>query len=73
MRAALGIAVTALCLASQPALAGPGAASLGSAPLQDLRISGNTVRNHMQNAMRKLNVTSRLAAYYRALGLGALD
>ena len=38
-----------------------------------LGISGNTVRNHMQNAMRKLNVTSRLAAYYRALSLGALD
>ena len=38
-----------------------------------LGISGNTVRNHMQNAMRKLKVTSRLAAYYRALGLGALD
>ena len=38
-----------------------------------LGISGNTVRNHMQNAMRKLNATSRLAAYYRALNLGALD
>ncbi len=38
-----------------------------------LGISGNTVRNHMQNAMRKLNVSSRLAAYYRALSLGALD
>ena len=36
-------------------------------------ISANTVRNHMQNAMRKLGVTSRLAAYYRALSLGALD
>ena len=38
-----------------------------------LDISGNTVRNHMQNAMRKLKVSSRLAAYYRALSLGALD
>jgi DNA-binding CsgD family transcriptional regulator len=38
-----------------------------------LGISGNTVRNHMQNAMRKLKVSSRLAAYYRALSLGALD
>ncbi len=38
-----------------------------------LGISGNTVRNHMQNAMRKLNAASRLAAYYRALSLGALD
>ena len=38
-----------------------------------LGISGNTVRNHMQNAMRKLSVSSRLAAYYRALSLGALD
>jgi DNA-binding CsgD family transcriptional regulator len=38
-----------------------------------LGISGNTVRNHMQNAMRKLSAPSRLAAYYRALSLGALD
>ncbi len=38
-----------------------------------LGISANTVRNHMQNAMRKLSATSRLAAYYRALSLGALD
>ncbi len=38
-----------------------------------LSISGNTVRNHMQNAMRKLGATSRLAAYYRALSLGVLD
>ena len=38
-----------------------------------LGISANTVRNHMQNAMRKLGVSSRLAAYYRALSLGALD
>jgi DNA-binding CsgD family transcriptional regulator len=38
-----------------------------------LGISGNTVRNHMQNAMRKLGASSRLAAYYRALTLGALD
>ena len=38
-----------------------------------LGISGNTVRNHMQNAMRKLNASSRLAAYYRALSIGALD
>ena len=38
-----------------------------------LGISANTVRNHMQNAMRKLNASSRLAAYYRALSLGALD
>ena len=38
-----------------------------------LSISGNTVRNHMQNAMRKLNASSRLSAYYRALSLGALD
>jgi len=38
-----------------------------------LSISGNTVRNHMCNAMRKLNASSRLAAYYRALSLGALD
>lgn len=38
-----------------------------------LGISGNTVRNHMQNAMRKLSASSRLAAYYRALSLGALD
>ena len=40
---------------------------------EQLGISGNTVRNHMQNAMRKLNASSRLAAYYRALSLGALD
>ena len=38
-----------------------------------LGISANTVRNHMQNAMRKLNASSRLAAYYRALSLGALE
>ena len=38
-----------------------------------LGISANTVRNHMQNAMRKLGASSRLAAYYRALSLGALD
>jgi len=38
-----------------------------------LGISANTVRNHMQNAMRKLNASSRLAAYYRALQLGVLD
>ncbi|HEY5410237.1 MAG TPA: LuxR C-terminal-related transcriptional regulator [Caulobacteraceae bacterium] len=38
-----------------------------------LGISANTVRNHMQNAMRKLGSSSRLAAYYRALSLGALD
>ena len=38
-----------------------------------LGISGNTVRNHMQNAMRKLSAPSRLAAYYRALSMGALD
>ncbi len=38
-----------------------------------LGISGHTVRNHMQNTMRKLGVSSRLAAYYRALTLGALD
>lgn len=38
-----------------------------------LGISGNTVRNHMQNAMRKLEVSSRLSAYYRALSIGALD
>ena len=38
-----------------------------------LGISANTVRNHMQNAMRKLNASSRLAAYYRALSIGALD
>jgi len=36
-------------------------------------ISAHTVRNHMQNAMRKLNAPSRLAAYYRALSLRALD
>lgn len=36
-------------------------------------ISANTVRNHMQNAMQKLNAPSRLAAFYRALSLGALD
>lgn len=45
MRAMVGIAVSALCLASQPALAGPGAASLGSAPLQDIRISDTIVRH----------------------------
>jgi DNA-binding CsgD family transcriptional regulator len=38
-----------------------------------LGISANTVRNHMQNAMRKLNAPSRLAAFYRALSLGVLD
>ena len=36
-------------------------------------VAANTVRNHMQNAMRKLGVTTRLAAYYRAMSLGALD
>ena len=36
-------------------------------------VAANTVRNHMQNAMRKLGAPSRLAAYYRALQLGALD
>ena len=36
-------------------------------------ISAHTVRNHMQNAMRKLRAPSRLAAYYRALSLRALD
>jgi DNA-binding CsgD family transcriptional regulator len=37
-----------------------------------LGISGNTVRNHMQNAMRKLAAPTRLAAYHRALNLGAI-
>ena len=36
MRAALGMAVMAVCLASQPALAGTGATSRGSASLQSL-------------------------------------
>jgi len=43
MRAALGIAVWALCLASQPAWAGPGATLLGSASLQDLRVGTATM------------------------------
>ncbi len=38
-----------------------------------LGISANTVRNHMYNSMRKLRAPTRLAAYYRALSLGALD
>ena len=38
-----------------------------------MSISAHTVRNHMQNAMRKLRAPSRLAAYYRALSLRALD
>lgn len=68
MRAALGIAVTALCLASQPALAGPGAASLGSAPLQDLRISGNTVR-HTNALTQTLRIRFDIASRYQSPGL----
>lgn len=68
MRAALGIAVSALCLASQPALAGPGAASLGSAPLQDLRISGSTVR-HTSALTPTLRVQFDIASRYQSPGL----
>jgi DNA-binding NarL/FixJ family response regulator len=38
-----------------------------------LLISGHTVQSHLKNAMRKLNVSSRLAAVVLALRAGALD
>src|SRR3569832_300563 len=68
MRSALGIAISALCFVSQPALAGPGAASLGSAPLQDLRISGITVR-HTKALTQTLRVRFDVASRYQSPGL----
>jgi hypothetical protein len=68
MRAALGIAVSALCLASQPALAGPGATLLGSASLQALRISNTTVR-HSSALTQTLRVRFDIASRYQSPGL----
>jgi len=68
MRAALGIAVSALCLASQPASAGPGAASLGSAPLQDLRVGHMTVR-HGSAPTQTLRVRFDIASRYQSVSL----
>jgi hypothetical protein len=68
MRAALGIAVSALCLASQPALAGPGATSLGSASLQDLRVSNAKVR-HASALTQVLRVRFDIASRYQSPGL----
>src|SRR3569623_390905 len=68
MRAALGIAVSALCLASQPASAGPGAASLGSAPLQDLRVVHMTVR-HGSAPTQTLRVRFDIASRYQSVSL----
>ncbi len=68
MRAALGIAVSALCLASQPALAGPGATSLGSASLQDLRIASTTVR-HTSAPTQTLRIRLDIASRYQSIAL----
>ena len=68
MRAALGIAVSALCLASQPASAGPGATSLGSASLQDLRVSNTTVR-HTSALTQTLRIRFDIASRYQSPGL----
>jgi hypothetical protein len=68
MRAALGIAVSALCLASQPALAGHGATSLGSASLRDLRI-GNDIVRHTNALTQTLRVRFDIASRYQSPGL----
>jgi hypothetical protein len=68
MRAALGIAVSALCLASQPAFAGPGATSLGSASLQDLPINNIFVR-HTTALSQTLRLHVDIASRYHSVGL----